>query len=178
MFTPDFSRRGGGRAGRLQYRNRWGSRPSCNPFEVGRRAEFHDSRRRCTRPYRARGACALSSTSCWPPTPLAHRSSSFAGAPALRSSLNQERPPNPHRAKVVSFSAQCLRITFASKTGKVAAGSANGLNYGRQPSNMIWSVQRPATLRFSSVRTVQVSNGSPNTVRARRGAAAGRSLTE
>ena len=67
---------------------------------------------------------------------------------------------------------------FCKQNGQSRGGFRKWRNYGRQPSKMIWSAQREATLRFFSVRTVQVSNGSPNIVRASRGAAAGRSLTE
>src|SRR5262252_4349768 len=50
--------------------------------------------------------------------------------------------------------------------------------YGLHPSNMIWSAQREARRRSYSLRTVQVSNGSPNIPRASKGATAGKSLTE
>ena len=39
---------------------------------------------------------------------------------------------------------------------------------GRQPSNMIWSAQRAARRRSSSLRTVQVSSGRPNSARQQR----------
>src|SRR6478752_8537107 len=54
---------------------------------------------------------------------------------------------------------------------------AEGIS-GRQPSNRIWSAQRAASLRSTSLRTVQVSNGKPNIVRASNGGIAGKSLTE
>ncbi len=50
--------------------------------------------------------------------------------------------------------------------------------YGRQLSKMIWSAQRAATRRSFSLRTVHVSKGRPNNVRASSGVTAGKSLTE
>ena len=68
-------------------------------------------------------------------------------------------------------------VSFAQKTADVAPGSRLR-PYGLHPSNMIWSAHREARFRSSSLRTVQVSSGSPNSPRANRGATAGRSLTE
>src|SRR3982074_973909 len=50
--------------------------------------------------------------------------------------------------------------------GITAGDGHKFLGYGRQPSKIIWSAQREAVRRSSSLRTVQVSSGSPNTQRA------------
>src|SRR4051812_37971427 len=50
--------------------------------------------------------------------------------------------------------------------------------YGRNPSKIIWSAQRAARARSSSVRTVQVSSGRPSRERLVTGTGEGRSRTE